>query len=178
MYAGTLGRKHRADVLVDLARALEPHGGHVVVVSEGEGATWLRERTASVGDLHNLTVLPYQPFSRLPEVLGSADVLVVLLERTAGRFSVPSKTLSYLCAGRPVLAAMVATNTAAKILRERAGAGIVVEPGDSDAFGAAALRLAKDPAMRAHLGANGRAYAEANFAQDHILDRFIAAIAS
>jgi glycosyltransferase involved in cell wall biosynthesis len=175
MYAGTLGRKHRADLLVDLARALEPHGGHVVVVSEGEGATWLRQRTAGVGDLHNLTVLPYQPFSRLPEVLGSADVLVVLLEPTAGQFSVPSKTLSYLCAGRPVLAAMASTNTAAKILQERADAGVVVEPGDSDAFGAAALRLAKDPEMRAHLGANGRAYAEAHFALDHILDRFVAA---
>jgi glycosyltransferase involved in cell wall biosynthesis len=178
MYAGTLGRKHRADQLVDLARAVEPHGGHVVVVSEGEGATWLRERTARHGDLHNLEVLPYQPFTRLAEVLGSADVLVVLLEPTAGRFSVPSKTLSYLCAGRPVLAAMVSTNTAAQVLQERASAGLVVEPGDADAWAAAALRLAKDPAMRAELGANGRAYAEAHFKIDDILDRFVAAIRS
>jgi len=178
MYAGTLGRKHRADMLVDLARALEPHRGHVVVVSEGEGATWLSEHKARVDALHNLTVLPYQPFSRLAEVLGSADVLVVLLEPNAGQFSVPSKTLSYLCAGRPVLAAMASTNTAAKVLQERACAGLVVEPGDADAFGAAALRLAEDPALRARLGTNGRAYAEAHFELDQILDRFVAAIAS
>jgi len=29
---------------------------------------------------------------------------VVILEREAGRFAVPSKVLSYLCAGRPLLA--------------------------------------------------------------------------
>jgi colanic acid biosynthesis glycosyl transferase WcaI len=176
MYSGTLGRKHRADVLVDLARVLGPHGGHVVVVSEGEGASWLSDHHAHGGDLDNLRVFPYQPFSRLAEVLGSADVLIVLLEPTAGRYSVPSKTLSYLCAARPVLAAMSSTNTAAQILMGRAHAGMVVEPGDSEAFCHAALRLANDPALREQLGANGRAYAERDFSQDHVLDRFVAAI--
>jgi colanic acid biosynthesis glycosyl transferase WcaI len=174
-YSGTLGRKHRADMLVELAHVLEPQGGRVVVVSEGEGASSLRERKAR-GDLANLTVFGYQPFSRLPEVLGSADVLVVLLEPTAGQFSVPSKTLSYLCAGRPVLAAMSATNTAATILQQRALAGLVVEPDDPHAFGVAALRLAKDPALREELGRSGRAYAEAHFSSDLVLDRFVAAI--
>ena len=40
---------------------------------------------------------------------------VVLLERSAGAFSVPSKTLSYLCAGRPVVGLMPAENLAAEV---------------------------------------------------------------
>ena len=43
-----------------------------------------------------LTLLPFQPYADLPDVLGSGDILVVLLEQDAGEFSVPSKTLSYL----------------------------------------------------------------------------------
>jgi glycosyltransferase involved in cell wall biosynthesis len=89
---------------------------------------------------------------------------------------VPSKILSYLCAGRPVLAAMTPTNTAARILDQRAHAGLVVGPDDDHAFGAAALRLAKDPVLREELGRNGRAYAEAHFSTDQVLDRFLAGI--
>ena len=73
-------------------------------------------------------MLPYQPFDRLPEVLASADVLVVILEPEAGRFSVPSKTLSYLCAGRAVLGSMPATNPAARLLTERASPGSSPSP--------------------------------------------------
>ena len=64
------------------------------------------------------TLLPFQPYERLSEVFGSADVLVVLLEKSAGAFSVPSKTLSYLCAGRPVIGLMPAENLASQLLRD------------------------------------------------------------
>ena len=53
-------------------------------------------------------LLPYQPFGRLSEVLASADVLVALLESDAGAYSVPSKVLTYLAAGRPILGAIPA----------------------------------------------------------------------
>ena len=54
----------------------------------------------------SLRCLGFQPFEVLPDVLGSADVLVAILEPDAGVFSVPSKVLSYFCAGRPVLLAV------------------------------------------------------------------------
>ena len=82
-------------------------------------------------------------FSRstvLPDVLGSADVLVAILEADAGVFSVPSKVLSYFCAGRPVLLAVPRENLAAKIVVE-SGAGLVVEPSDVAGFCRAAQQL-------------------------------------
>ena len=67
-----------------------------------------------------LMLLPFQPYEVLPEVLASADVLIAILEPDAGVFSVPSKVLSYHCAGRPILAAIPAENLAARIIeRER-----------------------------------------------------------
>ena len=42
-----------------------------------------------------VTLLPFQPYDSLPDMLGAADVAIALLEPEAGIFSVPSKVLSY-----------------------------------------------------------------------------------
>ncbi|MHB8642706.1 MAG: methyltransferase domain-containing protein [Gaiellaceae bacterium] len=170
LYAGTLGLKHDLDVLFELARAVDPRGARVVVVSEGSGATALVSRLARE-PLAALTVLPFQPYERLAETLGAADILVALLGRRLGSYAVPSKVLTYLCAGRPLLAAMPAENPAARIL-VRAEAGIVVEPEDVSGFVAAAERLLDDPGLREAMGRRARAYAEREFGIGVIADRF------
>jgi colanic acid biosynthesis glycosyl transferase WcaI len=144
VYSGTLARKHDPSLLIDLAASIESLGGHLLVVTEGEGAEYISSTMLRTDAPHNITVLPYQPFDRLPEMLAAADVLVVILEPEAGPFSVPSKTLSYLCAGRAVLGSMPATNPATRSLTERALAGLVAEPHDREAFCALAARLASD----------------------------------
>ena len=138
----------------------------VVVASEGLGADWLAERPRE-----NLRLLGFQPYDELPDVLGAGDILVVILEREAGRFAVPSKVLSYLCAGRPLLAALPPDNLAAKVV-ESSGAGVLVEPDDAEGLIAGARRLLEDDALRAQLGEAGRAYAERTFDIAAIGDRF------
>jgi colanic acid biosynthesis glycosyl transferase WcaI len=98
-------------------------------------------------------------------------VLVALLEPTAGTFSVPSKVLSYLCAGRPILAAIPPENLAARTI-ERARAGLVVSPTDAEAFLVAAKRLRVEDGLRQESGTAARAYAEVTFDTNRITDRF------
>lgn len=178
LYSGTLARKHDPSRLLDLAETIAPVGGHVVVVTEGEGAEFLGDALRGTTAPANLTLLPYQPFDRLPEVLASADVLVVLLEPAAGQFSVPSKTLSYLCAGRPVLASIPLNNAAAQLLTTRAMAGLVAEPADREGFCDLALQLASDSELREELGRNGREFAEEHFTENVVVDRFLQQIRS
>lgn len=175
LYSGTLGLKHNPDLLLRLAKrfAARPEI-RVVVVSEGLGADWLRARAA---EAPNLTLLPYQPFERLPEVIASGDVLLAILESDAGAFSVPSKVLTYLCAGRPILGAIPVENLATRVIA-RAGAGITVPPGEAEAFVAAAERLAVAPAERKALGNNALDYAHKTFDIRAIGDRFEAILAS
>ena len=122
--------------------------------------------------LENLTVLDFQPYERLPEVLGSGDILVAILEPEAGVFSVPSKILSYHCAGRPLLAAVPAENLASRIIQD-AESGIVVDPRSSDELGFAAEALLSDSSLRERLGTNARRYAELTFDIGRVADRFI-----
>lgn len=169
LYTGTLGLKHRPELLYELA-AQCVDDADVVVISEGMGEARLRE-LQSEKPLPNLKLLPFQPFDRYPEVIASADVLVALLEPSAGQFSVPSKVLSYLCAGRAVLGAIPPQNLAARTV-ERAGAGLVVSPTDEEAFLLAAKRLRTEDVQREEAGRRARAYAEATFDTGVIADRF------
>ena len=53
------------------------------------------------GNTSGLELLDYQPYEQLPNMLATADVLVVVLESDASRYSVPSKALNYFLCGTP-----------------------------------------------------------------------------
>lgn len=175
LYAGTLGMKHNPELLLRLAQHFQhDENVRVVVVSQGLGADWLARQKKAHG-LDHLVLLGFQPYERMPEVLGSADVLVAVLEPDAGVFSVPSKVLTYLCAARPLLLAVPPANLAARIVR-REDAGRIVAPSDADAFVEAAAALLPAQSLRDRMGANARRYAERAFAIDAIADRFEAVL--
>ncbi len=170
LYTGSLAFKHNPGLLLDLARQVHGIPAQVVVISEGPGASWLREQAGSTG-LSNLLVLDYQPYGVLAQVLAAADVLVAVLDVDAGTFSVPSKVLSYLCAGRPLLLAVPLENLAGRMVRE-AKAGVVVSPHDKEGFLSAAAALGQDALKRNAMSRAGRAYAESHFAIQPVVDKF------
>lgn len=174
VYSGTIGHKHRPDLLLALADALPD--ATVLVVSEGPGADWLRKQNDQKRR-SNLRVVPFQPYERLPEVLGSADVLVAVLEPDAGVYSVPSKVLSYLCAGRPILASMPMENLAARTILAN-NAGLVASPTDDDQFIAFGRELFEDADLRMLQGKAARSYAANAFDIDSIADQFIETVDS
>jgi glycosyltransferase involved in cell wall biosynthesis len=137
-----------------------------VVVASGVGVQALE---ATI--LRNLIVLPLQSIETLPGVLASADILIAMIEPDAGRFSVPSKVLSYLCAGKPIVMSAPRENLAAQIIND-ASAGAIVAPEDAEAFQSEVKRLLRDQETRNLMGRSGRRYAEEHFDISEIADRF------
>lgn len=172
LYSGTLGLKHNPTLLVGLARRVIDAGRpmRLVVVNEGPAVEVIRAEAERL-DVP-VTLLPFQPYERLSEVLGTGDILVVLLEQQAGAFSVPSKTLSYLCAGRPVLGMMPSENLASALVN-RAG-GLVVPPTEDslDQAAAWAAEMLGNAETRDELGEASRDLAEEEFALTGCADRF------
>jgi len=172
LYSGTLGLKHNPALLPALAREVIDRGVPVrlVVVNEGPAVPIVRDEAARL-DVP-LTLLPFQPYERLSEVLGAGDVLVVLLEKDAGVFSVPSKTLSYLCAGRPIVGLMPAENMASGMIDHVGGR---VLPPTADSIPAAAEyveQVLTDRERWSDLGHRSRDFAEDAFALNKVGDRF------
>lgn len=173
LYAGTLGRKHNPGLLIDLLEAARAAGISAVlsVVSEGEAADELRQVAATRVDLP-LTVHPFQPAAHLSDTLGAADVLVGLLEPEATTFSIPSKVLTYMAAGRPLIGLMPLDNPAASDID--ACQGFVAEPTPEGAVRAAhwLAEAAADAEQRTQIGLQTRAVAEEKFDPDRITSRF------
>ena len=164
LYAGTLGLKHQPAMLLELGRTFADRPDvRVVVASEGIGAEWLSER---VSDSREVELFPFQAYSDLPAMLGTGDVLLVLLEPGAGMFSVPSKVLTYHCAGRPLLGAIPAENLASRIIEDN-GSGMVVAPGDTDAFVEAARRLVDDETLRTEMSRAARCVCRTHLRRHH-----------
>jgi colanic acid biosynthesis glycosyl transferase WcaI len=178
LYSGTLGLKHDPSILAVMAAELEEKrpDAKVVVISEGKGRAWLEEWKAERG-AHNLLLLDYQPYEELPDVLGSADVLVAVLEADASKFSVPSKVLTYLCANRSILGVMPKNNSVAEIIINNQ-AGHVVDPTARLEAATHVVAILNDEEKRIAQGRSGRTYAEATFSAERAADDFIGVFAS
>ncbi len=168
VYSGTLGYKHDPSLLLSLAQRLPQ--AHVHVFSEGKAATALASDAVNKRVL-NLSVHTWVPFADLPKMLSGADVFVAMIEAEAGAYSVPSKILTYLTVGRPVLASVPHENLSSRLLLENE-AGLVASPSDRAAFLRQAVKLAGDAELRQRMGENGRAYASRTFDINSIADRF------
>jgi colanic acid biosynthesis glycosyl transferase WcaI len=171
LYTGTIGLKHNPDLLLAAAEAFRAEPDvEIVIVSEGKYATYLADEAAR-RQLAQLRVLPFQPFESYSEVLATGDVLIAMIEPDAASYSVPSKVLSYLCSGRAIVLAADEHNLAARTV-QRAGAGVVVEPGNKLHFIDALRNFLQHQQLRSEAGARGRAYADATFDIVRIADRF------
>jgi colanic acid biosynthesis glycosyl transferase WcaI len=159
LYAGNLGLSQGLEHVLTAAEQLADHRDiKFVFVGDGSG----REHLVAEAErrrLANVQFLPFQPRSRLPEVLATADISLVVLRRGIGSGSLPSKLFSILASGRPILAS-VDEGCETWELVERAQAGICVPPEDPIELAKAILNFKKDDCFRERLGLNGRAWAE------------------
>jgi colanic acid biosynthesis glycosyl transferase WcaI len=138
-----------------------------VIVGEGFKANDLQAKAAEL-DLPNVLRLPFQPYRDVPQMMASADVLLVPLDKEKSLLSVPSKFYNYVAAGRPVLGLAHENSEVFQIIRETR-CGLCAPPDDPAMIAAAVRALKKDAAGRAAMGANGRAYALKNVAKDLVL---------
>jgi glycosyltransferase involved in cell wall biosynthesis len=106
-------------------------------------------------------------------VLGAADVLLLPTQGEQSLVSVPSKLISYMLSGRPVLAMVLGNSDTAKLII-KAKAGWVISPDDPVGTAAALKVIAASPPedVRA-AGARGLDYALCHLTREANLPRMI-----
>lgn len=176
MYAGNMSFSQGLESVLDAAKLLRGNDIRFVFVGDGAARASLQARAASAG-LTNVSFFPFQAREALPEVLASADVSLVCLRRGIASDSVPSKFYSILASGRPVAAAVDEGSDTWNLV-QKAACGVAVAPEEPEALAAAIRELYCDPARRAELGANGRAYVVRNHSRAAAAAAFHRAICS
>jgi colanic acid biosynthesis glycosyl transferase WcaI len=170
LYAGNLGYTQGLDTLLEAcARLHDLPGFHCLVAGSGTAEEELRALAASLS-LRNLTFLGRRPPAEMAMLMSIGDLhLVSLNDHPLASMTMPSKLLSTLASGRPVLA--VATGETARIVRE-ADAGWAVAPGDCDGL-VDALRRAYSVGREGtdRLGAAGRQYYARELSAERGVDR-------
>ena len=171
VFAGTLGYVSGAEVLVEVARILQPES-RILLLCIGEG---VRKESmiveASRLKLDRIRFLPFQPADRVPEIQASCQVALLTMHPNHCDSSVPSKLISYLAASRPVICAVHPDSTVAQVVSE-AGAGLIVGPADAPGIAEAILRLMSDPLLRHQMGTAARQHFERHFTLEQAHRRF------
>jgi colanic acid biosynthesis glycosyl transferase WcaI len=173
LYSGTMGGKQGLMVVPGVASRLAARQD-VVFVMCGDGVIKPQLQAACAG-LPSVRFLPLQPFDRLGELLCMANLHLLPQSKDAEDLVLPSKLSGMLASGRPVIATCQAGTELHAVVST---CGIVVEPEDTSALAEAICRLADDAALRTKLGERARAYAEANFERDAVLERVFGRIES
>jgi len=166
-YSGNVAAKQGLEIISAAARLLA-HREDLTFVICGEGP-YLATLKAEAEGLTNIRFFPLQPFEKLSDALGMADVH--LLPQIAGvaELVLPSKLTNMLASGRPVVATALSGTALAK---EIEGSGAVTPPGDASAFAAAIEALLENSEQRAAFGEQARIRADANWDMNSILDKF------
>lgn len=141
-----------------------------LIVGDGVEKPRLEAKAREMG-LDNVRFLPMQPRDRYPAVLHASDICLATLHAEVKTPVVPSKILSIMAAGRPVVAALNLDGDAPRLIAE-AQCGLCVPPEDPHALADAVLRLYRDPSLREELGRNGRRYAEEHLSLEVCVRRY------
>jgi colanic acid biosynthesis glycosyl transferase WcaI len=171
MHTGNVGKKQD---LMNVVRAAElsKDGPDLVwlLVGQGEERAVIEEEIRH-RKLPNIRLLPLQPKDGMAEMYSAADVLLLNQKAAVEDSVIPSKLLTYMAAGRTILAAVNERSEAARQIRE-AQCGVLVRAEDPKALVEAVLALRQNPALRHKLGANGRVYADRHFTKQRILQEY------
>ncbi|MFC2030398.1 WcaI family glycosyltransferase [Chloroflexota bacterium] len=172
LHAGNMGAKQGLGNALQAAKLLETQD-HILFLLVGEGSEKADHvNVVSTEAISNVRLLPLQPREMLPQMLSAADVLLLNQRADVVDMVIPSKLLTYMAAGRPIVAAVHADSEAARYI-ERAQCGLVVPPEEPDLLANAIRHLREDSELRVCLGAHGRQFAVANLSRQRVLDRYI-----
>jgi glycosyltransferase involved in cell wall biosynthesis len=153
VFAGNLGKAQALDSVLEAAALVAEQNDEIQFVFVGTGIEEEHlKQAAKTMDLPNVVFWPRVSVEEAEEFLAAADVLLVhLQDDPLFAITIPSKTQSYMAAGRPVL--MGVAGDAADLIEQSQG-GLRCDPEDPAGIADAALRLHSLP--RAELEAMGK----------------------
>ena len=151
LYAGNIALTQGLETAIEAAAQLKQIREIAFVIVGEESALFRLQSYCSTHKADNVLLLPFQPREKLPEMLGAADVGLVVQKQRVTDFNLPSKITLLLASGRAIIASVPARGTAAKAI-QNSGGGVVVAPEDPQALADQIEKLYHDRDLVNRLG--------------------------
>lgn len=149
VYSGNVGNKQGLGVLLDAALLLahDPAGYgrtiELVIAGDGAAKAALTARHAEL-NLRNVRLLPLLSDADYRAMLEATDLALITQEKGTGQFFFPSKMLTVLGAGLPVLAVADEDSELALAIKQ-GDCGFLVPPGEPETLAQALRKVAATP---------------------------------
>ncbi len=170
-YFGNLGFAHNFQSSLEAAALLRDQPAvQFLWVGEGSRRPAFQQAVQAL-QLPNMHWQGQQPFERMPEILGIADVHLVMLDPQFDEVLVPSKIYSAMAAGRALLFLGSPSSEVARLVRAH-DIGIAVALEDPSGIAAAIRELAEQPERCRQMGARARQLFDAQFEQERVMGRW------
>jgi colanic acid biosynthesis glycosyl transferase WcaI len=162
-FAGVVGLSQDVDTIIDAA-SLTADLPNVVYYIVGDGIEKERLMKRAEG-AKNIQFLPMIPKNEYVELLQASDICLATLHKEVRTPVVPSKILSIMAAGKPVLASMSLDGDAPQLINE-SECGISIEPNKANKLAETIRWMYAHPDECSKMGVNGRNYAVEHFSLD------------
>jgi glycosyltransferase involved in cell wall biosynthesis len=171
LYSGSMGLKQGLVNVIEAARETARKAPNVkwILVGDGEVKSTLQQLIHHHTLDNFVKLLSLQPEDEMPVMFASADLLLLNQVGAVKTTVIPSKLLTYMAAGRPILAAVNPESQGAHLLR-RATGGMIVNADNPHALATAVLELrTRDCGELLEMGRRNRTFAEQHFDSKRIL---------
>jgi len=169
MYSGNLGLTQDFISILHAVSLIDQRFS-LVFVGDGSGKKTIEDEAKRLG-LKNVTIIPYQPYERLPYSLSMADLHLVTLKKGIAGSIVPSKVYGIMAVGRAFLVVADEENEPV-YLAKTFGCGIWAEPGDIEGIRNKIQWALDNKQELARMGEIGRKLAEEKFDKRIVVEKW------
>lgn len=171
LFAGNIGRFQGLEAVIDAMRRLESRPEiELVFLGEGRALGAMKSRAGSLLG-NQIKFFPHQSVDVARQVIRSADLCLITLAPGIIRYAYPSKTMTYLGEGRPLLVAVEAESALSEMVTLRR-VGMAVEPNDPDSLASAVVELVEDPVKYREIAASAARIGAELFSQEEVLNEW------
>ncbi len=169
-HSGNMGVKQGLEVILEAAaRSRERQDVQYLFVGDGAMRSQLEEQTRTLR-LNNVRFLPLLEADQFHQMLAATDIALITQQRIVSNIVFPSKVVTLLCAGCPVVASVNPESEVARAVA-RSGAGMVVEPENAEALWNAIDRLSRSRELLAQMSTQARQFAYESWDERRTLPR-------
>ena len=173
LYSGNIGKKQGLDSVLQAANILQNSRPDILFLLVGDGAD--KENLIHQAQqlcLKNVLFKPVQPTDVFVDLLGLADVHLVIQLKGAADAVMPSKLTGILAAGGAAVITAEAETELGRFVENNHGIAVRVEPESVEALLFGITELIDNQERRCICSKMARQYAEKNLSKEEILSEF------
>ena len=168
LFAGNIGIMQPVEPVIKAAENLRDKEVTFLFLGGGVGMRTLSE-TIDKKNLNNVKILPYQPMDDFINLLSASDACLVTLAEGMEKLSVPSRAMTFMSAGKPIIAMMNMKSDIATLIKD-GRCGLV-----SDHFEGLVENIefiVENPMKLLDMGKNARKKYESDYTKSKVISEF------